>query len=142
MQFMGLKRDRQDLATNTHASSHAEAPGAVRSPCDSHPCPPRWPRGWTGVAFSGVQAGRRLLKAACKLTLKICLIVNVHEGLIFKDGPCIWISHSQGAPPENLTIREATPHPSLSRQTTGQPYRHTHQPTVVTVSARALDRRF
>ena len=69
------------------------------------------------------------------------LTVNVHEELIFKDSPCIWISHSQGPPPENLTIREATPHPSLSRQTTGQPYHHTHQPTMVSLSVRALDRR-
>ena len=127
---------------DTHASSHAEAPGAVRSPCDSHPCPPRWPRGWTGVAFSGVQAGRRLLKPVFKLTLKICLIVNFHEGLVFKDSPCIWISHSQGPSPENLTIRAASPHPSLSRQTMGQPYSHTHQPTMVSLSLSALDRWF
>ena len=136
----GLQSFEFQRATNrdTHASSHAEAPEQSGHPVTvihAHPGGPGLHRcsllrsaGWQTPTEASLQAHSE------------DLTVNVHEELIFKDSPCIWISHSQGPPPENRTIREATPHPSLSRQTTGQPYHHTHQPTMVSLSVRALDR--
>ena len=94
----GLQPMEFQRVTNrdTHASSHTQAPEQSGHPVTvihAHPGGPGLHRcsllrsaGWQTPAEASLQAHSE------------DLIVNVHEGLIFKDSPCIWISHSQGPP--------------------------------------------